>query len=367
METSKGIYGETGWFRHHQARQMASNQMEALLTGLGNKLTSYQSTSLYTPSKGQFFTDLLGTLDADDPYFCSQEHAQATLGYLVNFATVAIATLREQYLFYPQIYGISADQLAPDPDHAKHLEKLQKAINKYRTAAQEAATTAMTWRKSLVGVQHLPGGGETGYQAFDSFDDWVGQPRSSESEAKSDEAKRLQQVTNDYTGFLNALLYPAELWPYMDPTNKLPPLATKFTAVSGPYGGSSGTAFADASDNRTITKVVIYSGDRVDGIEIFYGGQSGGLHGGASGTPTTLELAAGEYVVAAYGLAGDSMNQLFLRTNQGREVGGGGPGGSSFTALPPSGTAATLGSISGVQGSGSLESITFHWAYEKTI
>lgn len=366
LKTWQAIAAEVGQMIEAAVTEAEKANMEALLTGLGNILSSYQNTSLYASSKGQLFTELLGTLDRDDPYFCSQEHPQATLGYLVNFATVAIATLREQYLFYPQIYGVRADQLAADPDHAKHLDKLQKAIEKYTTAAKEAATKAMTWRESLVGIQHLPGRGETGYQAFDSFDDWVGQPRSSENDAKNDAAKRVQQVSNDYAGFLNALLHPAELWPYMDPTNGLPPVATQFTVVSGPYGGTSGTAFADAADSRSITKIVIYSGSRVDGIEFFYGGRSGGLHGGASGTPTTLELAAGEYVVAAYGLAGDSMNQLFMRTNQGREVGGGGAGGSSFTALPPSGTAAVLVSISGSQGSDSLESLTLHWAYEKT-
>jgi hypothetical protein len=101
----------------------------------------------------------------------------------------------------------------------------------------------------------------------------------------------------------------------------------------------------------------------VDGVEIFYGDKSGGLHGKRGGNTHSLDLAAGELVVGAWGTAGDAIDSLYFETDRGHIVGGGGRGGAEWRADPPEGSDAKLSKISGNQGAGHLAAIKFHWQY----
>ena len=57
--------------------------------------------------------------------------------------------------------------------------------------------------------------------------------------------------------------------------------------------------------NGPITKVIIHAGDRIDGIELFYGGQSAPVRGGVSGSQhTVLEVRPGEMITGFSAKAG---------------------------------------------------------------
>ena len=108
---------------------------------------------------------------------------------------------------------------------------------------------------------------------------------------------------------------------------------------------------------------MVYAGQRVDGLEVFYGGRSGGLHSQRGGNTYALDMRPGEAIVFAHGRAGDAMDVLYFKTNMGREVGGGGVGGNPWTTAPPQGSNATLFKVSGRQGSNHLAGLTFTWRY----
>ena len=87
-------------------------------------------------------------------------------------------------------------------------------------------------------------------------------------------------------------------------------------------------------------KVILHAWDRIDGIEIFYGGVSSGLRGTAGGTPRVLDVAAGEYVI---GVAGNGSGPYITKLtiyktdkdgNHVAGVSGGGRGGGGWAQGP---------------------------------
>lgn len=339
--------------------QVRAEAMENRMQGLNNLLQQYLVAG-GPNQRSQLYTSLLAAIADDEPYYLDQDRPGTTLVYFVNMATIALAVLAEQCLFYEKIYG------EPDKSAPEHLAMLREKIQLYRSCADQGRMDAMTWRLGLVTVEAIDTRkyGHSGYWAVDSYDGWKSSPYSEKYDAERDASKRQKNVQKDYDAALDVLLFPTTLWKYFDPTEQSKPVNTVICATSGPFGGSHGQSFADAHDQR-ITKVIIYAGSRVDGIEVFYGEKSGGLHGGTGGTKYVLVVDPADGIIAAYGTAGDSMDQLFLRTALGKDNGGGGSSGSDWSAVRPAGTDAVLGWISGVQGTKSLESLTFHWVYLK--
>ena len=185
-----------------------------------------------------------------------------------------------------------------------------------------------------------------------------------EKKAKTALAQRRAQVQFAYGADLDLLLSPAYLWRYMDPANPGQPDSKPVYVTSGPFGSSGReSGFDDNPDGKPITRIVVYAGSRVDGLEVFYGGRSGGLHGKRGGDTHALDLAPGETIVSASGRGGDGMDALYFKTSGGREVGGGGGGGGPWYAGPPQGSNATLYKVSGKQGSAHLAALNLTWSY----
>lgn len=341
---------------HELVDEALAQGMEFRMQGLNNLLQLYIIAGDST-QRSQLYTSLLAAIADDEPYYLNQSRPETTLVYFVNMGTIALSIFAEQCRFYEDIYG------QPDSNAPAHLKLLQDKTTLYLSCAAEARQAAMDWRLSLITVeQEGPDCYKPTYWVIDSYNGC-----RFYCDAFTVNAMEQQYRTNvqkDYDAALDVLLYPSTLWKYLDPTEQGTPVETVITAASGPFGGTQGKAFEDRHDQR-ITKVIIHAGSRIDGIEVFYGGQSGGLHGGTGGNTYTLDLGDSDGIVAAYGKAGGSMDQLFFRTAHGQDVGGGGNGGGDWSAIRPAGTDAVLGWISGVQGSSSLESLTFHWVYIK--
>lgn len=73
-----------------------------------------------------------------------------------------------------------------------------------------------------------------------------------------------------------------------------------------------------------ITKVEIHAWDGVDGIEVWYGGQSSGLRGKRGGTVRTLDVGPGENIVCVSGHIGTVVDTIKFQVNKGKKIGGGG-------------------------------------------
>jgi hypothetical protein len=356
-------------------------QLEQRLAGLHNVLNDYNRTSYGTVQKGQWFTSLLAGLNQAEPFFFDERNPEKTLTYFVPMGTLRIAALEEQYLYYDRIYGQT------DPDRAQHLADLKGAIKKYSDALAKAQAAAIRWRvqdKVTFDVQTEKNIGvfgpttDTTWTATDRLCPWEisfshnslgGGERYGEEKAKIQLAQRRAQVDAAYKGDLDLLFAPAYLWPYLDPTNpdrppSSQPEPTPIFVTSGPFGSfSNETPFDDNPNGDAITRIVVNAGSRVDGIEVFYGGRSGGLHGARSGNTYSLDLGPGETIVSASGRGGDAMDALQFTTSTGRTVGGGGPGGTPWYAAPPQGSDGVLFKISGRQGGGHLATLNLTWTY----
>jgi hypothetical protein len=356
-------------------------QLEQQLAGLHQVLKDYNRTSYGTVQKGQWFTSLLSHLDTAEPFFFDERNPEKTLTYFVPMGTLRIAALEEQYLYYDRIYGQT------DPDRDDHLKRLKDVIRDYSAALVKARAAAIRWRvqdkvtfdvqtKKVPGV--LGSSTTTTWTATDSLCPWEisfehnplsGGETYGEEKAKIRLAQRRAQVDAAYKADLDVLFAPAYLWPYLDPTNPdRPPSAqpepTPIFVTSGPFGSfSNEPPFDDNPNGDPVTRIVVYAGRRVDGVEVFYGGRSGGLHGARSGNSYSLDLGPGETIVSASGRGGDAMDALQFTTSTGRTVGGGGPGGTPWYAAPPQGSDGVLFKISGRQGGGHLATLNVTWTY----
>ncbi len=131
---------------------------------------------------------------------------------------------------------------------------------------------------------------------------------------------------------------------------------TKIEEWSASFGTCQYTYFKDDTQGRRISAVTLRAGDRVDAAEMFYGGASGGMHGGLGGTANSLTLGSDEFITSVSGRTGGTVDQLWFKTNKGRSVGGGGNGGEPFSS-----NGGELVQIAGWQGTASLECIQFLW------
>jgi hypothetical protein len=339
--------------------QVKVDDLRKRLDGLYNLLKVYNETPYGTSQKGQFFTSLLSELLTDEPYFIDSEEPETLLTYQVSLGTIMLVVLREQALFYQEIYN------EPDPNPEEHQKTLLDKIDEYTKLAAKAADGAIRWRLGQITVQDAGGSSFVVVDAYTNY-------RSSTYTlyADADEAKtRLQeQVGHDYWVQLEPVVHPARLWKYLDPTVNGRPQLEVYPVESLLYGSPTGTPFSDEPDGKKITGVFLCTGSLVDGLQLYYGGEPGPMHGRQSGANQKLyTFENDELIVAAYGGAGQAVDQIFFRTSLGRDFGNGGSGGSFWTAVAPQGVGAALVKISGYQTESGLQAIRFHWEYSRYV
>jgi hypothetical protein len=347
--------------------------LDKRLNGIYNNLNDYQAAAP-GKQKGQWFTTVLGNLNDAEPYFLDTRNPEKTLPYFVALGTVTLTMLREQVLFYPEIFQEA------DAKRAEHLTKFREKLKKYLAASRLSRAKAMEWRLGKLRVDHsesttfgIAGPSTTHtYTAKDTLTGWgashqyntlTGGERNAEALANGDLAARRTFVESQFGIELDAFLTPSYLWKYLDPEEKEKPSRQKVVFKTGPYAGHAHKPFNDGGKGP-ITRIKVHAGDRLDGVELFYGGVSGGLHGkvgGAMHCDVTLE--PGEAIVGAYGSHGEVMHSLYFETNRGRVIGAGKHSVHSWTADPPESVEPTLTHISGHAGSGHIDGLSMHWEY----
>ena len=348
------------------------SELEKRLEGIRGVLKDYQDTSFGTPQKGQFFTDLLADLDDAEPFFFDKRSPEQTLTYFIALGTIKLTALRDQVLCYERIYGVPA----PKHDANQHLSLLKTKIEDYVAAAEDAKQRAIKWRTDQITINkqdyahYTVNDGLTG-EARPFYESCYGDPSQAATRYRT-------QLLDKFTAALDAFLIPSYLWPGFDPENLEKPQPSDVRVDDGPFGDFHADAFDDGPQSVAITKVVIYADDRIWGIEVFYGGISGGLHGGTEGVANVLILEQNESIVGAYGRFSYSpaglacLDTLYFETDGGRVVGGGNwnygvTRESTFydwSSYPPEGTDAVLEKISGNCGSSYVDAITLTWKYQ---
>jgi hypothetical protein len=358
--------------------QQTIDDLEKQLEGLFNELNDYVHTTAPDAKKLKF-ESLQSLLETMSPYYMAEPKAgiaysaASTLPYFVAMATIDLLVQRELCLFYKDIYG------GPDKDHAYHLSEFNRKVAEYKEYAANARTAALSWRLSKIHV-YTKDIGDVINQAVDDYTGWAGQNFSSDqtNESHADVSHRQNRMEAAYNADLDVALYAVSLWDYLNPENQKQPVQQPVFAPSGLMGSSGGQAFDDGERNtlpptdpnnkQRITSITVHSGLQVDGIEITYADGAFGKYGTVGGTPKTLVLDPDEYIVGAYGRCGNQMDMLWFRTSKGREVGGGGIGGSTWSSTRPQATDGWLGWISGYQSSGSvLNGLMLHWVYQELL
>lgn len=355
-------------------RQIITSSLSAKLTGL------YNLTELYIQADPEqitgAFTSLKGDLVIQESYFINLSSPQTSLSFFLPFGSLMLLTLREEILFYEQIYGVP-----PTPEKRAELTAtLQAKIAQYQKAVADARSLLLAQRAAMITLLDDGSISQDRWIPIDAYSGWRGTEEyggGSKDRAQYTANQRIEQVTNELAYSLDLNLAPTQLWSWTDPEVTTPIKAPWLVYQSGPFGTyQSSTAFSAMTDaDSRITGLVVKAGTLIDSVEVKIDGSSTGTYGGSGGSRFDMELAADETIVSATGYASGLINELGFTSSKGQNFLAGsrdGTNGSTgvFTSQAPEGTEnGRLVGIRGyaVNGSGSnanVKVLTFCWYCE---
>jgi|GEM_PF-6738278 len=323
------------------------SSVENEFRGILNAIKLYQNDRLYNEYDGlcQLIADRAPYFTYNANYPASQYPSQK-LPYSSAYFTIALAIYSARWRYFDQIY-------ASAPWYPTEGPAKREAFRLALDSMLEQATAALKVMAK---------------QAFDEQKAWA------ESKAQNQHREReaflyAQQFAVNTLGWLA----PSFMWPCFGSTGQLP-VQSVIHALTGPYGGAEnisggGRAKDAAANGQNISRVLLRTGSRVDGLQIWIDGSEQPMRGAAGGSNVCdVTFTDGEYVVAAFGYGGTldtgSLNQLYLRTNLGRQFGGGAPGSTRFQSLAPQGVDARLSGFTSALQPNTLNSISLVWRFE---
>ncbi|KAI1342405.1 hypothetical protein F5Y15DRAFT_303416 [Xylariaceae sp. FL0016] len=314
--------------------QNNSKQMRSVTEGLYNVMRLYLDQAPNTVEKGQYFTNTMSILAANQPLYFNDEAPWNNLAYFTSVGTLHLTVLREQHLFYSSIYGHE------DPQAEKHRQDLEEAVTRYLAARNAVVKKCLDWHASRITVDwhkkdsgywntnelhyRNPLRGVDEYFHWSENDDFVGRKKFA--------ARKRQFETWVGTGYLaqvEALLSPSFSWPLYHPRPRAGLAAdgtsdvaegevtdTTVRRLMMDYPGwiCDGATQQMMTDepfyfshedlyrrHGPITQIVLHAGDRIDGIEVFYGGVAAPVRGRVGGGQhETLTLKPDEMITGLY-------------------------------------------------------------------
>lgn len=353
-------------------------QLSDLLAGYYDDIQTFLTMEA-GPSKVTKLSEILNALETDQHLFLDMDDPASNMTWLVAFGTISVAMLAERAYNYALISDGADD---PDADQARAA--LDDAIRTLTSAVDSAVSGAVTWRKSQVSYTES-GDVSTSYVLTDAYTGYS-ITYSRQSDAEANLTKLQQYVADQYTSLLTAYVSPSSAWAWFGTANtepvteggsscfpsirflQVPTAPALITATAGNLGADSGvTSTQTLAAGDRIERVVLYAGTSapvyVTGVQITYAQSGTVLYGTTSSSAVDVTLDADENIIAVYGGSGSYMDQLYLRTDKGRDFGVGGDGGLLFFTQAPQGVALTLVSVSAVYQS-CLNSLTLTWQYE---
>ncbi|WP_253817269.1 jacalin-like lectin [Myxococcus xanthus] len=315
--------------------------------GILNAIKVYQNDQVYNQ-----YDTLCMFIAGRAPYFTyngnypSSQYPSQKLPYSSAYFTIALAIYSARWRYFDQIY-------ASAPWYRTEGPAKREAFRVALEAMLEQATAALK---------------EMAMQAFNEQKAWA------ESKAQSQPRDRHAFLyTQQFAVNMLGWLAPSFMWPCFGSTGQLP-VQSVIHALTGPYGGAEnishgGRAKDAAANGQNISRILLRTGSQVDCLQIWIDGAAQPLRGAAGGHDVCdITFAEGEYVIAAFGHGGaletGSFNQLYLRTNLGRQFGGGAPASTRFQSLAPQGVDARLSGFTSALQPNTLNSISLIWRFE---
>ncbi|MCC3158275.1 RICIN domain-containing protein [Hymenobacter sp. 15J16-1T3B] len=360
------------------------------LAGIRKKTKQFLNTT-EVDVKGTRLIAAISEATGDEYDFLRDREGVTVLPLLAAWGTLVLTLRAELVQGYETLFpDKTAEHKAAGK--AEELGFLREEIEEYVAGVAHSRQRALEWRLS-----HIKQGSSESSRDFDSGNitvtefyrkDWVvdeydgwrmdrgnttysyrpdvaGDPNS-QANITAARLARQAQVRAQFNAELDALLAPAYLWPYMDPSKPTKPAALPVNVAVGPFGVRPGGTAFDIQPGG-LRKVVICWGDGhsfICGLKLTYADNVERTYGVAGSQQAKLDLAMGEYIVNARGYEWDQVEGLLLETNHGRLCEGGRMGGGTFfeAGLDDAVNARLVG-ISGTYQGNLLNTLTFHWKY----
>jgi hypothetical protein len=350
------------------------DQLKHTLQGLATAIKFY-NTMVPGEDKAVKLANILDDLQNDSDYYLDTTNPQNNLTYLVQFATITVTMFSEQVYNYTTLSGGLTDNNAK-----AYSDYLVSSISTLTKAVANANTNALAWRLGNISMID-------GYTLSDIYTGYS-QKFDTQSAANNAYAAYVSHVTAQYQLQLDAICQPANLWKYFLPSNAqqvadsgneafpTTVFATKPTQQfvhinTGTYGQNTSTnTFTINCEDKRITGVYLDSnGSSLTGIQLAINNQLTPYYGTKGSYRAYIEnLDSDEFIDSMYGGSGSWIDQLYIRTNKGRDFGVGGTGGTFYIATPPQGMNASITSITGcllpITGGYVISQLTINWKYE---
>ncbi len=363
-------------FQNYISQVVGTIYNQIIVTSLSNKLQGlYNVTRAYVDApperRASAFGGLLTDLQQQEPSFINGDSPQACLSFFIPFGSLMLFTLREQIIFYSDIYG----KPASSEERQKLIDILQATIIRYQGLINKARFDLVSKRPTMIEIVDKSSITESQWESIDTYSGWRGTRTygtGARTDAQYEADQHAELVTNALAWQLDQNIAIAQLWSWTNPDNMMPVHAPQVVYLDGPYGkykqGTSFSAVANASSR--ITQIVVMAGDEIDAVEVFIDDVSTGLNGGNGGKPSSIHLEPTEVITFA---EIQTYHQLGFTTSDGDSFMAGIPFGSTpylETSKSPDGTTdcqliglSGIG-LNGTSGDGhscTIKVLTFHW------
>jgi hypothetical protein len=370
---------EQAWasLQNYMSQVIGTIYNQIAVASLNNKLQGlYNVTRDYVDApaerRGSAFGGLLTDLRQMEPSFINVESPQTYLSFFIPFGSLMLLTLREQIIFYTDIYGAPA---APE-ERQKLIGELQDKILQYQTSINKARSDLLIKRPTMLKLIDESSVTTHMWTSIDTYSGWRGTTfigTAAKTNAKYEADQRAESATNALAWHLDQNIAIAQLWSWTNPDNITPIRAPEVVYLDGPYGSyQNGTAFSTvAAAGSRITQIDVSAGVLIDAIEVSIDGVSTGRHGGTGGAPSySIHLEPAEFVTVANGQATGLINQLGFTVSNGATFQAGSDAHAPFSSKSPDGTTeCLLVGLSGLSLNGTttnsqscnVKVLTFHW------
>ncbi|MBL8300918.1 MAG: hypothetical protein JNN30_21460 [Rhodanobacteraceae bacterium] len=350
--------------------QITYTDLNAMLSSLYSAASRYVNTpDSEHDSKVDNFTNLFDEVGNAASYFVDENYPESKLSFFVPYASLHLATLRENLQHYAYYHGSE-----PGAEYRAQLtEEIQELISNYQALLTKARDRVIDRRMQLIVVQE---DSRNNYLVVDLFNGWRGQI-TDRTRADRHLTQYKERVANHLALMLDVNNAVSQLWSWFDPEKALPVTAPVIDYSVGPFGDYQGaTSFDQRGGDRAVTQLSLWSGSLIDALQLTFDGVAQSKVGGSGGAQQSLSFASGTGVQSVSGYATGVINALTFTTSDGRTMSGGNGGtnpNAIFDIPPlPGSTSTRLTGLSGQalagnQSTDNIKALTFHFRCALTI
>lgn len=365
-------------YQNYLNQAIAGVYWQITYESLNNTLESlYNAADTYarTPDedrtlKALNFRNLYDFVNNTESYFVNEEAPEKRYMFLAPYASLRLATLRENLEHFDFYYGKEPE----DETRRQLTEELRSSIDLYRRLLTESRDRILHARRQKIILTEV-GISSTQY-LVDQYNGHVERVDGSDREYRK--AQYTDGIINRLALALDEHNAIGQLWEFFDPRVADPVQPPTLSYANGPYGWYQNVEqFSQVAVNGRITDLALWTGTLVDALELSIDGVAQGRVGSDGGGGLgTLKLAEDETIVSVSGYQTGLINALGFTSSKGSVLEGGQDGGAEsrrFEVQPLAGSLNTrLIGLAGYAGVGSagddnVKAITFYWRCELPI